>query len=150
LDGRDEGGEVKRRRAERATICGVMIALATWGCTGRTYSHSIPVEGDEPVAQKEARASGIVTKERLARLRAELKAEMPDLSDAQLAGMDLSWQKTVLYSFTGKGTRTVVSVVVSLRDGSAADADRILRAASGRLASEVNPREHGDSASVIP
>ena len=129
-----------RRLSGRVNMTAVllMLALGGMGCARRSHYQGIALDGPDTVQGKIQRATAIATPERLARLKSELKMQVPDLTDADLTGMGLTWRATTFHSLTGRPDRTAVYVIVSITDG-ARHADRVLERACVLLAPEVNP-----------
>ena len=115
------------------------LLLILIGCAHRFDYSAIEVKGGTGVEERLRIAQGIVTQARLARLKREIKARVPGITDKQLASLGLRWNQATLTTFQGGGSRTVVSVVVVLQDDGEFDPQPILRAAVAILEPEVNP-----------
>jgi len=90
------------------------------------------------VEEKLAIAKAIVTEQRLARLREELKARLPGTTDQQLARLGLRWNETNYQSLSGGGSGTVVTVAVGIQVDGTFDPQPIVSAAVSILEPEMN------------
>src|SRR2546427_8175750 len=78
-------------RIGRDAVALALGAIVFPACVTRTFQHAIEVKRGSTVEEKLAIAKAIVTEQRLARLREELKARLPGTTDQQLARLGLRW-----------------------------------------------------------
>src|SRR6266404_1923026 len=76
-------------RIGRDAVALALGAIVFPACVTRTFQHAIEVKRGSTVEEKLAIAKAIVTEQRLARLREELKARLPGTTDQQLARLGL-------------------------------------------------------------
>lgn len=119
------------------TAFALVVALAA--CVTHRHRRQILVLGDDSVEQKRARAAALVTEQRCALLKTQLKERLPAVNDAQLAGLGLRWSQTYFKSFSGENSRTTVSVMVEMRTDGSFDAEPIVKTAIAILDPELNP-----------
>lgn len=119
----------------------VAVAALCLSCTSRTLQFRIEVKGDASVEEKSAVAQALVTQERWDRLKAQLRAEFPQLTESQLdAHLGVRWDVLIHRSFLRKETSKAVVVSVIGHYGEGFDAARVVAAAVRILEPEVNPR----------
>lgn len=125
----------------RRTMLILLGALTTVACT-RVYRVAVVIDAPDSVAGRLQIAQSIATESRLGQLRLQLKERFPFLSPSQLEGLGLSWNQTTFQSFTGQGSGTTVSVLVTLRFEAGLDPVPIVNAAGAIIESEVRTRTH--------
>jgi hypothetical protein len=101
------------------------------------YQESFEVGGDLPISQKIDRAKQVVTEERLAKLRQEVKQRVPTATDDLLSGLSLSWRKIDRSDSTG-ASRSYVLIYVILERHGGADPAPVIKAAKAILEGEIN------------
>src|SRR5262245_2124667 len=126
----------------RAYVLASCLLLSV-GCVSRTHGHAIQVKSGSSTEERISRARSLVTQERLSRLRTQIKARLPAVSDAQLAGLGLRWKVAHMRSFGGKEPITTVTVIVEIRYASGFDPKPIIEAAAAILEPEVNAPAQG-------
>ncbi|SRR6266404_3660949 len=125
-------------RIGRDAVALALGAIVFPACVTRTFQHAIEVKRGSTVEEKLAIAKAIVTEQRLARLREELKARLPGTTDQQLARLGLRWNETHYQSLSGGGSGTVVTVAVGIQVDGTFDPQPIVSAAVSILEPEMN------------
>jgi hypothetical protein len=119
-----------------ALVAGILVLAA---CTmTKTFQHAIEVKRGSTIEEKLAIAMAIVTEERVVRLRRELKARLPGVTDQQLARLGLRWNE-IHYGSLGDGrSGTAVAVAVGIQVDGSFDPQPIVDAAVAILEPEIN------------
>jgi hypothetical protein len=114
-------------------------ALSVSACTvNKTSQHAIEVKRGNTTEEKVAIARSIATEDRVTRLRQELKARLPGVTDEQLARLGLRWNEFHFTSLGAGKSGTTVTVAVGIRVDGSFDPKPILDAAVGILEPEIN------------
>jgi hypothetical protein len=129
---------IAMRRLSRS--CALVSTLLIAGCVTRQIQHRIEVKGGATTEEKAAFASSLVTQARYERLKQQLTARFPNVTDKQLSdNIGIRWDVLTFKSFTGKGTSTTVFVSVLGRYAEGFNPEPIVEAAVEILEPEVNP-----------
>jgi hypothetical protein len=116
-----------------------MALLQCLACTQTTTrSFGIEVKRGATLEEKLGIAKGIVTEERFAHLKEQLKAKFPSLTEAQLSQMGLQWRENHFTPFGGGQAQTNVLVVVVMVEQPGVDAVAVVQAAADLLEPEIN------------
>jgi hypothetical protein len=114
-------------------------ALIVTACTvTKTSQHAIEVKRGSTIAEKVAIAKAVVTEDRVMRLRQELKARVPGVTDQQLARLGLRWNEMHYQSLGDGKSGTTVTVAVGIQIDGSFDPKPILDAAVAILEPEIN------------
>jgi hypothetical protein len=126
-------------RSLAALMC---LALAV-GCAPRSVQYRFEVSGDDSADAKIERVKQIITEERLGRLRSEIKARVPGVSDAEMAGLAIGWVKRVRLGESERHLEPAVIVTIVFRYSRGVDPLPVLKAARAILEPEINVEKAG-------
>lgn len=128
-----------RARTSGRSLMLLASTLIVSACTGtKTSQYAIEVKRGGTIAEKVAIAKAIVTEDRVVRLRQELKARLPGVTDQQLARLGLRWNE-IHYQSLGDGkSGTTVTVAVGIQIDGSFDPQPIIDAAVAILEPEIN------------
>lgn len=116
-------------------LVGMVLCVA---CVTRTQQFAIEVKRGYTVGEKLQIAKSVVTEDRLARLKGELKQRWPDLTEVQLARMGLRWNENHFRSLNSGETNTSIIVTVAMEEQPGVDAAAVVKAAATLLDREIN------------
>jgi hypothetical protein len=115
-----------------------MVILSGCNIT-RTQQYNIEVKRGNTIEEKKAFAQAFVTNERFAKLKEQIKKQIPSVTDEQLLNLGLRWNVTNYHSLTGGGSGTIVTISVLMQIGEGYDAQAIVNTAVKIIESEINP-----------
>jgi hypothetical protein len=124
----------------------IIAIVSSLACMTKSYQNSIEVTRGGSTEANLAIAQSIVTQARFDRLKAELRAQLPTLTEEQLDGLGLRWNQVTMQSLTGQGRRTGVFIIVSVVVKGDFNPKGVIDAASAILARDINestPVDHG-------
>ncbi len=128
----------RRRHGHLAILSGAAVVLASCTVT-TTFQQPIEVKRGGTIEEKVAIAKAVVTEERLARLRQEVKERVPGAADGQLVRLGLRWNEVHFKSLGGDGKDgTTVTVSVGIQTDGSFDPHPIVAAALAILEPEIN------------
>lgn len=121
-------------------VCVALTLLLSAACVTRTVQNRIEVGGNATIEQKTAFAKALVTEARFSRLKLQLKARFPNLSQSHLdSNLGLRWDVVTFKPLNGGPTTSTVFVSVIGRIADGFDANAVVAAAVEILTPEVNP-----------